>query len=90
MVKNLPANSGYVGSMPGLGKIPILGATKPVCTTAEPVLSNEPTMKAHALQLERLCCSNEDPTQQKKRKILIPCVAYVKFLLGSIDLEHVE
>lgn len=27
------------------------------------------------------------PAQQKE-KILIPCVAYIKFLLGSIDLEH--
>ena len=31
--------------------------------------------------------SNEDPAQQKKN-FLIPCVAYVKFLLDSIDLEH--
>ena len=36
MVKNLPANSGNMGSVPGLGKFTGHGATKPI---SPPVLS---------------------------------------------------
>ena len=38
VVKNLPANAGYSCSISGLGRLYTSRATKPVCTTMEPVL----------------------------------------------------
>jgi len=73
------------------GKIPhATGQLSPCSTTAEPVLSNErnPTMRSSCTAARERLCTAMKTQHSKKMFINIPCVAYVKFLLDSIDLEH--
>ena len=44
-VKNLPANAGDTGSIPGLGRLPMLRSTKSLATTTES--THTATTEAH-------------------------------------------
>ena len=76
MVKNLPANAGDMGSIPGLGRFHMPRGQLNLCTTTtqpahlEPKLPNEkpPQWEAYAPQLERALVHQKDPVQSEINK----------------------
>ena len=66
MVKNPPANAGYVGLIPGLEDSTCCGATRPICHTSKPAATavHAATREAHvpkALLHDTGGPSNEKP-----------------------------